>query len=245
MSKTLHGSSFDSAGHAYVYQVLAFLKGEVRDVDLHLGLLRDAALRFWNKIIVIEPGDVREAILSEMKENECFSQMANYFILRVFRDGHFDVGFLYHSIYDTFTLKALHPNSQIVRTSSPLFEFPTSALYEHNMFLRESLLRYDVHVPVCVDRQGYVINIDGHSPAIIKKRRLFYSTIMEDVQMNYLLDVMKRYGIHCEQSIITESMFMDADEAMYVNEDGVTALRRCEEHVFGDLIVNAAFKGKV
>lgn len=235
------GSSFGETSRAYVYQIVACINGCLRDIDEHLSLIGDATMRFWNRKILLDKNEILEAALDCIHKRGGSSSNTKYFLLRVFKDGDFDVEFLYNSIYESFTLKALRQVSKIVRSYSPLFQYPTSALYEHSQFLKESLQRSNVHVPVCVDYKGNVTHIDSHSPIVILNRKLFYTPTMEEVELKYFLEKIQNYGIECQKTLISEEMFMRSDEAMYVNEDGVSALKRCEDHVFGDIIVDAVY----
>ena len=147
------------------------------------------------------------------------------------------------SLYKSFSVRAVRPKAHLCNIANLELNLPTSIAITANEMFCNMARRYNCDIPLCIDECGMVASIDGASPIIVKGKEIIFSRTVESVELDMVIQAMaeqNKYQITTSQIALEE--LINADELLYIDYRGVTAVGSFSESTYSDNIAHAIIR---
>lgn len=223
----------------YIYQRMRTKGHQIPHISEHLELVNYA-----HNILFGAP----TPLTAEQINNDCATLLkrggyaeSSTHIVELRYDGcqNYSLRVLETSLYKHFAVRAVRPNAHLFSISNLEIHLPTSVAITANELLCNMARRYDCDIPICIDECGMVTSIDGASPIIVRGKDIIISTTIESVELNMVIETLSKlskYDLHIAPISIEEAT--NADELLYVDYRGVTAVKSLSEQYYSDNIAH-------
>ena len=209
---------------AYIYEHIRTQGYDPIYFEEHYTRLDSLARTYFHEPLKATREVLRKAIAECLKEEQFSPKMMNVVRVRCFADGTFKVeaGWM---IYNTFSLRALHPQAHFCRVSGSLLTDNTSAKEALVEFNQASAFTANEGVAVWATEQGEVVAIDGAPVIAIFEDEIKFSRAGQGVEFDLAYDVVCKMKHKVVRGEIRIEELSQAKELLYIDYRGITAVQ--------------------
>ena len=229
---------------AYIYEYIRTQGYEPMHFEEHYTYLDALAITYFASPLKISQQELKTAIKEQLRKDKLLPTTMNVVCIKYFADGTFDIETNY-MIYDSFSLRVLHPQAHLYRLSGDILLDNTSAKETLLEFNRTSLhaLYSNNDVAIWADEHDEVIAIDGSSVVAVFEDEVRFSRKGRGVEFDLAYDLLSATREGVTKGEIRVEELPKAKELLYINHEGVAAVQLYESdtkpgkcHIYMDIL---------
>lgn len=232
-----------STGALYVLQRMRTRDNKVEYAEDYLEILNNTFQSLTGKYTTLSAKTIEDVCSQLLTIGNYSAKSCHIIELAYDMEHNFAVRVVETSIYKTLSIRAVRPVAQMFYFAHKELNLPTSAAVTTNELFRHMARLQGADVPVYIDIDGMVENIDGASPIIVQGRDITISANIESVEALTLLEALQNlpnYNLHFGE--ITFADAVAADEFFYVDYRGITVVQSMSGHMYSDNIPTMALR---
>ena len=212
---------------AYIYEYIRTRGHEPLYFEEHCIYLEARALRHFGEALKASREELLSAIKEALQRGRFSPTVMNAVEVRYFHNGTFEVE-AKEILYNTFSLRALHPHIYLHRMAGEALLDNTSAkeaLIEFNRTTSQSLER---SVALWADDNDEVLAIDGEPVVAIFEDEIRFSHKGEGVEFELVYDTAVEMGRNATRGAIHLDELEEVKELLFIGHEGISVA-----HSFG------------
>lgn len=223
----------------YIYQNVRTDGFRPLSLRRHIELMDSVSWQLRNRATGLEPERIAAIAEELLRRNNYPGDRTNIVSVRSHADGTLSVICCGTSLYDSLTLRAIHPEAIVVECGTPFTGLPTSAGLAQTLLLREYAAANGAGTFIGTDSSGRILSIDGSAPFAAKGRRIIAPENIADVEAESMLRAAAGAGREIETRSLSVEELPTLDELFCVDFRGVTAISACNGTVYSDIVAEA------
>lgn len=219
---------------AYIYEHIRTQGFEPLHFEEHFTRLNALARELFLAPLAVEHQELQRQIAERLRKEGCSPLVKNAVVLRYHDDRAFDIE-VEELLYDTFSVRAIHPQLCTYRLSGDLLTENTSAK-EALLELNHTMAHISEQgVPLWINDEDEILAIDGAPVIAVFDNEIKFSRMGKGVEFNIAYGVANKI----KRNISKEAIMLDdlgkAKELLYIDYRGITAVEAFESHYFMDI----------
>ena len=223
----------------YIYQDVRFDGFRPLSLQRHIELMDIVSWRLRNRATGLAAKRIAEIAEELLRRNNYPGDRTNIVSVRSHADGTFSVICRGTSLYDSLTLRAIHPEAVVVECGTPFTWLPTSAGLAQTLLLREYAAANGAGTFIGTDSSGRIVTIDGSTPFAARGRRIIAPESIADVEAEKMLRAAAKAGREIETRSLSAEELPTLDELFCIDARGITAISECDGTVYSDIVTEA------
>lgn len=220
---------------AHIYEHIRTLGFEPLHFEEHFVRLEALARKLFLAPLSVTRAELRKRISEQLRSEGFSPNTANAVTVRCYSDGAVEIECL-DILYNSFALRALHPQAYLCRLSGSLLTENTSAkeaMLELNRTMGQVA---DEGVALWADEQGEVLAIDGSPVVTVFEDEIRFSRVGSGVEFDLAYNAVKAMGRNVIKEEICLRDLAKAKELLYIDHRGISAVSKFGESVYMDII---------
>lgn len=210
---------------AYIYEYIRTQGYEPLYLDEHYARLDALARGYFFAPLKISLQELYQAIIEALRGGQFSPSMMNVVYVQYCADGSVEVRAEW-TIYNSFSLRALHPQSYLCRVSGELITNNTSVRASHVEFHQTTALATNRGVAIWATEQDEVVAIDGAPVIAVFEDEVRFLESGSGVEFELAYQVATKLKHNVVRGVVKVEDLPRAKELLYVDYRGVTALQQ-------------------
>lgn len=210
---------------AYIYEYIRTQGYEPLYFDEHYARLDALARNYFFAPLKLSCQALRQVIIEALREGKLSQSMMNVVYVRCFADGSVEVRADW-LLYNSFSLRALHPHSYLCRMSGEYITSNTSVKDSLVEFNQTTALVANRGVAIWVNEQDEVVAIDGAPVIAVFEDEVRFLESGSGVEFELAYQVATKLKHNVVRGVVKVEDLPRAKELLYVDYRGVTALQQ-------------------
>ena len=220
---------------AYIYEHIRTQGYDPLHFEEHFSHLEATAIAHFNEPLKISREELRKAI-KECLQSERFSPaVMNAVEVKYYPDGVLRIE-AKELLYNTFSLRALHPQSYLCQVSGDALLDNTSAKSALIEFQHATSPTDIGSVAIWASESGEVLAIDGAAVVAVFDNEVRFSNIGDGVEFNLAFESAAKLKRNIVKAPICVEELENAKEVIFINYEGVSALHSYKSTLYMHLI---------
>lgn len=210
----------------YVFQNIHTLHHKARYTAEHLTLLNHSSQELFGEQLKqnITKQQIEHQIEALLSANRLTRNASILVEIRLDAIGNYELRSHEPSLYSGYVLRSLQPDAVCLPLDMPLPQHPTSAAVATRLMADAIARKCGFHTAIIAERDGGLA-IEPHQPLfIIKEYTMTAQEGCRSIEEALATTAARAAGVKIERKRIMVSDLKDADEIIYVNWQGVTAI---------------------
>lgn len=221
----------------FAYQCVRTLGYRAIMLDEHLALLDTASQELFDRPSAFADSAITAANIAMLLSHNGYSEQRSHIVaLRTFADGSLEIECLETSLYDTLTLRALRPVATTIRAYDEAVQHPSSASLAATLLHREYARMHGAEVVVTIDIKGHLRYIDGAEAAVLIGGKIIFAPHATSPEYALLMRAAAELGRKTECRNIEAKELLRADEVLFIDHRGITALESLASRRYADIV---------
>lgn len=219
---------------AYIYEHIRTQGFEPLHFEEHFARLEALARRLFLAPLSVTQTELRRRIGEQLRGDGFSSNTANAVTVRYYSDGEVEIESL-DILYNSFSLRALHPQAYLCRISGKLLTDNTSAkvaLLELNRTMGHIA---DEGVALWANEQGEVTAIDGSPVVAVFDGEIRFSRMGSGVEFDLAYKALCEMGRNVTKEEICLNDLARAKELLYIDYRGISAVKCYDGNIYMDI----------
>ncbi len=219
---------------AYIFEHIRTQGFEPLHFEEHFLYLDTLARKLFFAPLAFTQEELQKRISDKLREEGFSPNTENAVYIQYFSDGTLQIEGV-DIWYNSFSLRALRPQSHISILSGELLTLNTSVKASLLEFNRSTAHTSDRGVAIWANEQGEVVAIDGAPVIAVFEDEIRFSQFGIGVEFDlaYVAAEKMRRNVTKEKIMVDE--LGDAKELLYIDYRGITALEGFEQHRYMDI----------
>lgn len=208
---------------AYIYQHIRTRGFEPIHFDEYYTYLEAAFVTHFREPMSLSREELQREIEITLRNERFSPSTMNAVEVRCYSDGAVEIE-AKEILYNTFSMRALHPYSYMCRISGNLLTANTSAKAALVEFNRATMQTAERSVAIWANDEDEVIAIDGSPVIAVFEDEVRFARNGEGVEFDLAYDVVVKLGRNATRGAIKLADLSEAKELIFIGYEGLTAV---------------------
>ena len=220
---------------AYIYEHIRTQGFAPLHFEEHYARLEALSRRVFLAPLAIERSELQKRIGEQLRADGFSPNTANAVTVRCYSDGAVEIECV-DILYNSFSLRALHPQAYLCRLSGNLLIENTSAkeaMLELNRTMGQIA---DEGVALWANELGELLAIDGSPVIAVFDDEIRFSRMGSGVEFDLAYNAVCKMGRNASKQEIRLEELAEAKELLYIDHRGISAVANYGTTVYMDII---------
>lgn len=217
-----------------IYQIVHTLGGTIYHLEAHLKLLFEAYFELFSSYIELDQSDIERQIKETIERSHCPKDISLFVRISLSAQGKLLIEEYERSLYCGYAIRSISPTAALVDFNLPYATYPTTIRSQLTEFANHAARKQGCEVALrCC---GNIVDMVNCAQIFgLNDQGIFTAADSYSVEHQATKEAVRALGLNLIEGVITVEQLASFDELFYVDHNGITAIRSCNNNYYMSL----------